>query len=96
MIKEAYDIFFATLANINRLEIINALRKSKLNVTEIAAATGLNQTTISHNLKRLLRCGFVKVTQKGKHRYYRLNNDTIKPVMAIIDRHIKKHCSKLL
>ena len=96
MMKKAYDIFLTTLANMNRLEIINSLRHRKLNVSEISQKTKLNQTTVSHNLNRLRTCGFVSADQKGKHRYYELNKKTIKPLMNLIDKHIKNHCSHLI
>lgn len=95
MMRKAYDIFLTTLANMNRLEIINSLRRNEINVSEISNKTGLNQTTVSHNLKRLFICGFVTVRQKGKHRYYSLNKDTIKPLMEIIDIHVNKYCKKI-
>ena len=96
MIKETYKIFFGTLNNPNRLSIINLLRKGDKNVTEITKKLQLNQTTVSHNLRRLEKCGFVKSKQKGKQRYYSLNNKTIKPLMLLIDKHMSKHCVHLL
>lgn len=95
MLKKAYNIFFGTLANQNRLEIINLLRKDKKCVTDICKELNLNQTTVSHNLKRLLRCGFVFVETKGKHRYYSLNKKTIKPLMSMIDEHMHHYCEKI-
>ena len=95
MSKIAYKIFFGTLANDNRLKIINLLRKGTKCVHEICDELRFNQTTVSHNLKRLERCGFVFVEQKGKHRYYCLNNKTIKPLMALIDAHMHDYCEKI-
>lgn len=96
MINKAYDIFFGTLNNPNRLEIINVLRKGKKNVSEISNELKFNQTTVSHNLKKLEKCGFVNVEQKGKYRYYNLNNETIKPLMVLIDKHMNSHCIHIL
>ena len=95
MLKGAYDTFFGTLANKNRLEIINSLRKKPKCVQEICKDLSFNQTTVSHNLKRLLRCGFVFVERRGKHRYYRLNEGTIKPLMSLIDSHMHQYCEKI-
>ena len=92
MIQDAYDVFITTLANRNRLQIITALQKKERNVTAIARQTGINQTTVSHGLQRLHACGFVTVEQRGKHRYYKLNKETIQPLMNLIDVHIKNHC----
>ena len=96
MSKETYGIFFGTLANKNRLQIINLLRKDKKCVTEICNELKFNQTTVSHNLKRLLRCGFVFAEKKGKYRYYSLNKKTIKPLMRLIDQHMKEYCEKIV
>lgn len=90
-----YKIFFTSLANPNRLQIINLLREGKKNVTEICNATDFEQSMVSHNLKRLERCGMVFVEQQGKHRYYSLNQKTIKPLLKLIDAHMTEYCSKI-
>ncbi len=92
----AYKLFFSSLANTNRLAIINVLRAKKRNVSEICNETGFEQTMISHNLRRLERCGMVFSEQKGKHRYYSVNNETIKPLLSMIDKHMKQYCCKVL
>tara|TARA_Y100000310_G_scaffold130227_1_gene129419 strand:+ start:1382 stop:1702 length:321 start_codon:yes stop_codon:yes gene_type:complete len=92
----AYKLFFSSLANTNRLAIINVLRAKRRNVSEICQETGFEQTMISHNLKRLERCGMVFSEKKGKHRYYSVNNETIKPLLGMIDKHMKKYCCKVL
>ncbi|MBI2147799.1 helix-turn-helix transcriptional regulator [Candidatus Woesearchaeota archaeon] len=96
---QTYQLFFGSLANPNRLQIINTLRqgkKSGKNVTEICAATGFEQTMVSHNLKRLERCGMLFAEQRGKRRYYTLNKTTIRPLLELIDHHMDNYCSKLV
>lgn len=90
-----YKIFFTSLANPHRLQIINILRAGSKNVTEICQETGFEQTMVSHNLRRLERCGMVFVEQNGKHRYYSLNKKTIKPLLKLIDTHMGQFCSKI-
>lgn len=94
--SSVYNLFFGSLANPNRLQIIQILRKGKKNVTSIVKETGFEQTMVSHNLKRLERCGMVFVEQIGKHRYYSVNQETIKPLMELIDKHTKKYCIHVL
>lgn len=65
MLKLQYKIFFGTLGNTTRLEIISALRKGPLNVTELTEKLPYKQSTISHNLKRLESCEFIHVERKG-------------------------------
>lgn len=93
----AYKIFFGTLVSESRLRIINLLRnKGKKNVSEIMGELKMNQTAVSHDLKRLKKCGFVEVEINGKFRYYKLNEKTIKPIMELIDNHMSNFCIHIL
>lgn len=92
----AYKIFFGTLISDSRLRIINLLRKAKKNVSEIVNELEINQTAVSHDLARMKRCGFVKVKSDGKFRYYKLNEETIKPLMGLIDKHMSQYCIHIL
>ncbi len=93
---KAYKLFFGTLVSEPRLKIINLLRKSKKNVSELMEELEMNQTAVSHNLARLKQCGFVIQEIEGKFRYYRLNEETIKSLMEIIDKHMLKNCIHIL
>lgn len=93
---ESYKLFFGTLISEPRLKIINMLRKGKKNVSEIIDELKMEQTTISHNLSRLKKCGFVKSEVENKYRYYSLNESTIKPLMEIIEKHMSQHCIHIL
>lgn len=89
---EAYEYFLATLSNRTRIKILNALLKESKNVSEITAAVGADQSTISNSLARLKSCGFVSVKPSGKERVYRLNKQTIEPLMKLINLHTSKYC----
>jgi len=96
MLKNEYKRFFHTLANKMRLEIVLLLHKrGPMNVTELTKTLHYKQSTISHNLKRLVSCEFVHVEQRGKYRYYSLNKDTIEPLLKVIDKHVDTYCNKL-
>ena len=95
MLKNPYKLFFGTLANNQRLEIINLLRKGSKNVTQICKELKYNQTTVSHNLSILKKCSFVFANKNGKERVYSLNNKTIKPLMKLIDNHTQEFCKYL-
>ena len=92
MLYTAYKLFFGTLISNHRLRIINELRKKPMNVSELIRKLKLEQTIISHNLRRLKSCGFVNIEKKGKYRLYSLNKDTISPIMKNIDTHMSKFC----
>jgi len=95
-ISRAYRLFFGTLAHDRRLKILNTLRRSKKNVTEICCETGFEQSLVSHNLKELEYHGMIFREKKGKFRYYRLNQRTIAPLIELIDAHMKEYCCKIL
>ncbi len=92
----AYKIFFGTLVSESRLKIINLLREGEKNVSEITKKLKMDQTAVSHDLKRLKQCGFVEVKIKGKYRYYSLNKKTIIPLMDLIDKHMSQFCVHIL
>jgi ArsR family transcriptional regulator len=94
--KEEYIQFLGTLAHENRINILLALKEKTMNVSELIKTLNLNQTTISHNLKRLQICGFVHVKQNGKYREYSVNKETIKPLIALIEKHMKKYCCHVI
>ena len=95
MLKKPYKLFFGTLANNQRLEIINLLRKGSKNVTQICKELKFNQTTVSHNLAVLKKCSFIFSVKNGKERVYSLNKKTIKPLMELIDNHTEEFCKYL-
>ena len=93
---KAYKLFFGTLTSKDRLLIINSLRKGPKTVSTLQKELKLEQTRMSHNLRRLKRCGFVEVQQVGKYRHYSLNKQTITPLMSIIDQHMEEFCMKIV
>jgi len=93
---KAYKLFFGTLTSEDRLLIINALRDKAKTVNELQKELKLEQTRVSHNLRRLRHCGFVNVVQQGKYRVYRLNRGTISPLMNMIDSHMEEFCIKIV
>lgn len=88
----SYSEFFETFANKTRIDIIEALMKKPMSVSEICEATKQEQSNISHNLKILADCNFVTFEQQGKQRIYTLNKNTIAPIMKLVDNHVSAHC----
>jgi DNA-binding transcriptional ArsR family regulator len=91
-LSETCHLFFSTLSTPTRLGILELLKDSPMNVTQLAEALNQEQSMISHNLKLLARCGFVFVQRKGKERIYSVNSETMEPMFKIIDNHMKKYC----
>ena len=90
-----HRLFFKAFSNQTRLEIINLLKKKSLNVMEICNKTGFEQSRVSHNLKCLEHCGFVKVTPNGNFRKYELDTETIVPIIDLFEKHIRKYKKRL-
>jgi len=73
---------FSALANSNRLRIVRILLRGPLNVSEISDILGLNQSNVSHSLRKLLDAGIVLHRGRGSWVYYRLNRQ--RPEVEII------------
>ena len=84
--------FFSTLANPTRLAILERLNESDMNVTQLTAALGQEQSMISHNLKTLLQCRLVYSKRVGKSRIYSLNRNTVGKLFEIVKYHAQNHC----
>lgn len=90
-----HRLFFKAFSNQTRLEIITLLRKMPMTVTELCEKTGFEQSRISHNLRCLEYCGFVKVTPNGNFRKYVLDEETIMPIIDLFEGHIQKYKKRL-
>ncbi len=91
MNKECY-LFFETLGTRLKIDIITELKNAPLSVNELSKHLAQERSKVSHALKSLLECGFVKVRKKGRERVYSLNANTIKPLLNIVESHVKKYC----
>ena len=63
---------FKALAEPSRLQILNALRRGELSVSEILSDTSLGQANVSKHLQTLLAAGYVERRKAGVSTYYRL------------------------
>jgi len=94
MKNSTYHVFFNTLANPLRMNIILSLKRKEKSVNELSKELEIEQSKISHALALLRCCNVVKVKQKGKQRIYLLNKDTIIPMLNLIEKHATAHCKK--
>lgn len=95
MFTPAHREFLKTLGNPTRVELLLHLLKRPMNVSELTRKSHLDQTTVSHHLKRLLLCQFVRNRKKGKERIYSVNEETAGPLIRLMDKHVKKYCCKV-
>ena len=95
MKNKTYGLFFKTLSNKTRLQIIESLRKKPRNVSELSKILGFEQSRVSHNLRILKEWGFVTVRKSGKTRVYSLGEDSIEPLLDGVDRFLDKYGDKI-
>ena len=70
----ALSDFFATLSDSTRIKILSALSISPMCVNDISVMLGINQTTVSHQLKNLRSIGAVDYRRQGKISFYHIKN----------------------
>ena len=73
--------YFSALADTTRLKILSALSISTLCVTDISALTGLNQTTVSHQLRLLKSVRIVSALRQGRVTFYSLKDKRFSNIM---------------
>ena len=81
--------YFQAYSDKTRIKILSALSISELCVGEISEMLGINQTTVSHQLKLLKSLGLVRSKRDGKLIYYSLANNRINEVMMFGVEHIE-------
>ena len=90
----SFNLFFQNFANKAKLSIIMCLRDGPKNVTQLCECGCGEQSAVSHNLKDLCDCNIIHVEQKGRERFYSLNNDTVLPLLKLVQTHVKCHCTR--
>lgn len=82
-IMNAADMF-SVLGDTTRLRVLVSLLHGELCVTDIAAATGVNRTTISHQLRVLRSNNMVERRRDGKVVYYTIANETLTQLLELV------------
>ena len=90
--KNNCNLFFETIGNKLKLEIILKLKKKDTYVNELSASLNQERSKVSHALRSLLDCGFIFAKKVGKRRIYYINSETIIPLLKLADKHIGKYC----
>lgn len=78
---------FALLADPTRLRLLAALSSGELCVCDLAAATGINRTTVSHQLRTLREGRLVRSRREGRVIYYVLDDDHVREMLAMASAH---------
>ncbi len=73
--------FFSVFSDPTRLRILSALAISEMCVTDLSRVLGLNQTTLSHQLRFLKDADLVRTDRHGKIIFYYLHSDIVNDVL---------------
>jgi len=91
----SFDDFFTVLGNKQRVKILQYLSlEGPKSVSDISGKLRIEQSAVSHNMRRLSMCHFVEVKQQGKERIYSINEETIQPLFTLIQKHVEAYCVK--
>ncbi len=86
-VKEIAE-FYAVFSDTTRLKLLSALAVTELCVYDLCALIGLNQTTVSHQLKLLRDARIVGCRRQGRMIYYRIVNPYVNDVMLTGVNHL--------
>ena len=92
MKRSSYNNFFMNFATQSKFDIMMALKEGPLNVTAITKKVGDEQSAVSHNLTKMAKCHILNVKRDGKQRIYSLNEETVLPILKIVEGHVKRCC----
>lgn len=71
----------------SRIRLLWALLGGEQTVEQLTEATGLEQSSASHQLRILRDLRFVKVRRDGRHAFYRLADHHVPELLAAIRHH---------
>lgn len=84
---EGIASIFAILGDPTRIRVLTALASGELCVCDLAAATGVNRSTVSHQLRVLRDNRLVRRRRVGKVVYYGLDDDHVLQLLAVAGAH---------
>lgn len=73
------DVFQA-IADPTRREILSLLTNKDLKLNDVADKFRISRPAISKHIKILNECGLIKINQKGRERYCKINPKPLKEV----------------
>ena len=68
---------FRVLGDSNRVRMLHLLSTREMCVCDLAAATGIEQSAVSHNLRLLRSARIVRFRREGKQVFYTLDDDHV-------------------
>ena len=84
------SLTYKVLGDPNRLKIVMALRNVEMCVCDLAAFTGLSESAVSHQLRRLKDLALVKSRREGQIIYYALDDDHVSGLLDVGLEHVRE------
>jgi DNA-binding transcriptional ArsR family regulator len=81
---------FSLLADPTRLRLLAALSAGELCVCDLAMATGINRTRVSHQLRILREGRLVRSRREGRVIFYSLDDDHVHDLLAMGIAHARE------
>ena len=85
---ERLSLTYRVLGDPNRLKIVMALRSVEMCVCDLAAFTGLSESAVSHQLRRLKDLSLVKKRRAGQIIYYSLDDEHVAKLLDLGLEHV--------
>lgn len=76
------DTLFKAMADKNRRDILNLLKKKDMSVSELLKHFDITQASLSHHLDILKRANLVIAERKGQFMYYSLNTSVFEEMLV--------------
>ena len=73
--------FYKLFSDMSRLKILYLLSMEEMCVCDISATLGMNQSTVSHQLKTLRNSRLIRYRREGKVVYYSLDDEHMGQVL---------------
>ena len=74
------------------MDLLISLRERPKSVGELSGELSEERSKVSHGLRILRECRLVLARREGRQVFYSINEDTVKPLLEIVDRHAGKYC----
>ena len=87
---ERLSLIYKVLGDSNRLKIVMALRNVEMCVCDLAAFSGLSESAVSHQLRRLKDLALVKTRRDGQIIYYSMDDGHISELLDVGLEHIRE------
>jgi len=87
---ERLSLTFSVLGDPNRLKILMALRNVEMCVCDLAAFTGLSESAVSHQLRRLKDLALVRKRRAGQIIYYALDDEHVADLLDVGLEHVRE------